>query len=140
MKHPHFHSVPGKRSHNGRRYRTTSLALLLFAYLWVCSCGVRTIPPIRYVPILGKEKTVTTTQVLVRALKDRDLAVRAQAVKLLSILSQSSDNKIKKRVAKALGTAAKDHDPGIRLQAIESLGKMEAKYGNKYLHAALNDP
>ena len=36
--------------------------------------------------------------------------------------------------------AAKGRDPGIRLQAIESLGKMEAKYGNKYLHAALKDP
>jgi len=101
---------------------------------------LRTIPPIRYVPIIGKEKDITTTQVLSKALKDRDLGVRAQAVKLLGILSQSSDNKIKKAAAKILGVAARDSDPGIRLQAIESLGRMEEKYGNKYLLAALKDP
>ncbi len=140
MERLHCYTTSEKRNLSSRCYRTTSLVLLLFVYLWVGGCGVRTIPPIRYVPILGKEKTITTTQVLVRALKDRDIAVRAQAVKLLGILSQSNDNKIRKRTAKALGTAAKDGDPGIRLQAIESLGKMEAKYGNKYLHAALNDP
>ena len=111
-------------------------ALLLGA----SGCGLRTIPPIRYVPIIGKEKDITTTQVLSKALKDRDLDVRAQAVKLLGILSQSSDNKIKKAAAKILGVAARDSDPGIRLQAIESLGRMEEKYGNKYLLAALKDP
>ena len=111
-------------------------ALLLGA----SGCGLRTIPPIRYVPIIGKEKDITTTQVLSKALKDRDLVVRAQAVKLLGILSQNSDNKIKKAAAKVLGVAARDSDPGIRLQAIESLGKMEEKYGNKYLLAALKDP
>jgi len=111
-------------------------ALLLGA----SGCGLRTIPPIRYVPIIGKEKDITTTQVLSKALKDRDLGVRAQAVKLLGILSQSSDKKIKKAAAKILGIAARDSDPGIRLQAIESLGKMEEKYGNKYLLAALKDP
>ena len=111
-------------------------ALLLGA----SGCGLRTIPPIRYVPIIGKEKDITTTQVLSKALKDRDLGVRAQAVKLLGILSQSSDNKIKKAAAKILGVAARDSDPGIRLQAIESLGRMEEKYGNKYLLAALRDP
>ena len=111
-------------------------ALLLGA----SGCGLRTIPPIRYVPIIGKEKDITTTQVLAKALKDRDLGVRAQAVKLLGILSQSSDNKIKKAAAKILGVAARDSDPGIRLQAIESLGRMEEKYGNKYLLAALKDP
>ena len=111
-------------------------ALLLGA----TGCGLRTIPPIRYVPIIGKEKDITTTQVLSKALKDRDLDVRAQAVKLLGILSQSSDKKIKKAAAKILGIAARDSDPGIRLQAIESLGKMEEMYGNKYLLAALKDP
>ncbi len=129
-------------THPGPRhlfYRSFSLALLVFAQLWVGGCGLRTIPPIRYLPILGKEKDITTTIVLTRALKDRNLAVRAQAVKLLGILSQSNEDKIKKQAAIALGIAAKDHDPGIRLQAIENLGKMEAKYGNKYLHAALKD-
>ena len=105
----------------------------------ISGCGLRTIPPIRYVPIIGKEKTITTTHVLARALKDRDLVVRAQAVQLLGVLSLSPDNKIKKAAARVLGMAAKDADPGIRLQAIEHLGKMEEKYGNKYLIAALKD-
>ena len=118
------------------------VVLLLGAILLLgaSGCGLRTIPPIRYVPILGKEKDITTTHVLAKALKDRDLAVRAQAVKLLGILSQSTNKKIKKAAAQVLGIAAKDSDPGIRLQAIETLGKMEEKYGNKYLLNALKDP
>ena len=116
------------------------LVLVSALLLGASGCGLRTIPPISYVPIIGKEKDITTTQVLSKALKDRDLGVRAQAVKLLGILSQSSDNKIKKAAAKILGVAARDSDPGIRLQAIESLGRMEEKYGNKYLLAALKDP
>jgi len=117
--------------------KTLLCAVLLFA---AAGCGWRTIPPIRYIPLLGKEKEVTTTLVLARALKDRDLSVRAQAVELLGVLSQSGDEKIKKKVARVLGVAARDHDPGIRLQAIEKLGRMEERYGNKYLFAALKDP
>ena len=132
-------------THLNRR-RGVAVRYLLFLILssalliGASGCGLRTIPPLRYVPILGKEKDITTTQVLAKALKDRDLGVRAQAVKLLGILSQSSNRGIKKAAAKTLGVAAKDSDPGIRLQAIESLGKMEEKYGNKYLLAALKDP
>ena len=124
--------------------RSLSQLIAILAVLVVQSmttgCGLRTVPPIRYLPILGKEKEVKTTQLLSLALRDRDLAVRAHAVKLLDVLSQSNDEKIKKQVAKVLGTASRDSDPGIRLQAIETLGKMEAKFGNKYLHAALQDP
>ena len=90
--------------------------------LGASGCGLRTIPLIRYVPMIGKEKDITTTHVLAKALNDRDLGVRAQAVKLLGILRQSSDNKIKKAAAKILGVAARASGPGIRLQAIESLG------------------
>ena len=114
--------------------------LVSVTLLGASGCGLRTIPPVRYVPMIGKEKNITTTHVLAKALNDRDLGVRAQAVKLLGILSQSSDNKVKKAAAKTLGVAAKDSDPGIRLQAIENLGKMEEKYGNKYLLSALKDP
>ncbi len=120
--------------------RLVAVVAVLIAQSWMMGCGVRTIPPIRYVPLLGKEKEVKTTQLLARALQDRDLAVRAQAVRLLDVLSQSNDNGLKKQVSRVLGMAARDSDPGIRLQAIESLGKMEARYGNKYLHAALKDP
>ena len=103
-------------------------------------CGLRTMPPIRYIPIIGKDKAITTRQVLAKALKDRDLAIRAQAVKLLAILSQNSDKNVKKATAQVLGIAARDNDPGLRLQAIEILGKMDEKYGNKHLLTALRDP
>lgn len=103
-------------------------------------CGVRTLPPIRYVPLLGTEKKITTTEVLARALRDRDVAVRAQAVRLLGVLSQGQDRKVKAEVARVLGVAARDRDPGIRLLAIDRLGSMEERLGNKYLHAALKDP
>ena len=133
-----IYKLPGRIGKTTRRW----LVLLLGAVLLLGSsgCGLRTIPPIRYVPIIGKEKDITTTHVLAKALKDRDLAIRAQAITLLGILSQSSDEKIKKAAAQVLGMAAKDSDPGIRLQAIELLGKMEEKYGNKYLLGALKDP
>ena len=121
-------------------YRLVALVAILVVQSMTAGCGLRTVPPIRYLPILGKEKEVKTTQLLSRALQDRDIAVRAHAVKLLDVLSQSNDDKLKKRVARVLGTASKDSDPGIRLQAIETLGKMEAQFGNKYLHAALRDP
>ena len=126
------------------KYRSLCRLIALVAVLIVQSvtvgCGLRTVPPIRYLPILGKEKEVKTTQLLSRALQDRDLTVRAHAVKLLDVLSQSNDDKIKSQVAKVLGTASRDSDAGIRLQAIETLGKMEAKFGNKYLNGALRDP
>ena len=115
---------------------TLGSAMLLGA----SGCGLRTVPPIRFVPMIGKEKDIATTHLLSKALNDRDVGVRAQAVKLLGILSQSSDKKTKKAAAKILGVAAKDSDPGIRLQAIENLGKMEEKYGNKYLLSSLKDP
>ena len=121
-------------------YRLIALVAVLVVQSMTVGCGLRTVPPIRYLPILGKEKEVKTTQLLSRALQDRDIAVRAHAVKLLDVLSQSNDDKLKKRVARVLGIASKDSDPGIRLQAIETLGKMEAQFGNKYLHAALKDP
>ena len=115
------HKLPAQASTDARRWLVLLLGSILL--LGASGCGLRTIPPIRYLPILGKEKDITTSHVLARALKDRDLAVRAQAVKLLDILSQSTNKKIKKAAAQVLGIAAKDSDPGIRLQAIETLGK-----------------
>lgn len=138
MRDAGLYKLPRRIGGSTRRWLVPLLSSVLL--LGSSGCGLRTIPPIRYVPIIGKEKDITTTHVLAKALKDRDLAVRAQAVKLLGILSQSSDKKIKKAAAQVLGMAARDSDPGIRLQAIENLGKMEEKYGNKYLLAALKDP
>jgi HEAT repeat protein len=92
------------------------------------------------VPILGAEKRTPTTEVLARALQDRDLDVRARAVERLGVLSQSKKGGVKKEVARVLGLALRDRDPGIRLQAVEKLGKMEGKFANKYLLWALRDP
>lgn len=114
---------------------------LLGAWLLAATgCGLRAYPPVKYVPLLGKDREVPTTAVLVRALGDRDLSLRAKAVELLGILSQSKSKKLKREVARALGVAMKDHDPGVRLQAVEILGKMEDKYANRYLMTALRDP
>ena len=33
-----------------------------------------------------------------------------------------------------------DRDPGIRVQIIEKLGRMDEKYGNKYLLSVVRDP
>jgi len=101
---------------------------------------MRSVPPIRYAPLLGREAPTTTTDVLVRALKDHDVAVRAQAVELLGILAQGPDKGTKRRVAAVLGAALRDRDPGLRLQVVERLGAMEATYANKYLIGALRDP
>jgi len=106
----------------------------------VTGCAVRSVPPIRYAPLLGREPATTTTDVLVRALRDQDVAVRAQAVELLGLLAQGPDKGTKQRVAAVLGTALADRDPGLRLQAVEALGAMDASYANKYLIGALRDP
>lgn len=114
--------------------------LLLVLLLGTVGCGLRTLPPIRYLPLLGAEKKITTTAVLARALEDRDVTVRAQAVRLLGILSQSDDGKVKKAAARVLGEAARDRDPGIRLLGLEYLGKMDPQFSNKFLFSALKDP
>ena len=119
--------------------RGASLAVIVLCLSVDVGCGLRTVPPIRYLPLLGKEKEITTTALLIRALRDRDVAVRAEAVDLLGVLSQSGDKGTKKEVARVLGLALKDRDPGLRLQAVERLGAMESKYANKYLHGALRD-
>ena len=111
-----------------------SLALLQSA------CSLRTYPPIKYLPLRGKEKEVSTTAVLSRALNDRDVSVRAQAIEILGMLSQSDKNDTVKEAARQLGRALKDPDPGIRLQAVEVLGGVDGKYSNKYLLSGLKDP
>ena len=90
--------------------------------------------------MFGKEKEVTTTALLVTALKDRDVTRRAEAVDLLGLLSQSPDKGLKKEVSRVLGIALKDRDAGLRLQVVEKLGAMESEFANKYLLGALKDP
>lgn len=114
--------------------------LCLLLALSFAGCGLRSIPPIRYLPIFGKEPEVSTTDVLVRALRDRDVAVRAEAVELLGLLATAQNDGTRREVAAVLGTALGDRDPGLRLQAVEELGRMEHKFANKYLIRALKDP
>lgn len=125
----------------GGRGRTLA-AWWALAALGVClsSCGLRTLPPMRYVPLLGAAPKVSTPAVLLRALHDPEVGVRAQAVKLLGELAQRPEAKDRREVAAALGLAARDRDPGIRLMAIERLGAMEERYANRYLLGALADP
>ena len=123
------------------RAKRIALALLLsVSVLASTSCGLRTVPPIRFLPILGKEKAVQTTDVLMRMLKDRDRSVRAGAVDLLGELGQTGDKNDKKEVARVLGLAMKDRDPGLRVQAMQELSAMDAEFANNYLIKALKDP
>jgi len=103
-------------------------------------CALRTVPPVRFVPIVGAQEKITTTRVLIQALRDRDVGVRAEAVELLGVLGQSADGRTKAEIARVLGIALKDQDPGLRLQAVEKLGGMDASVANKYLISALRDP
>ncbi len=114
--------------------------LCLLLALTAAGCGLRTIPPIRYVPIFGKQPEVKTTDVLVRALHDRDVGVRAEAVELLGLLATAPNDGTRKEVATILGWVLSDRDPGLRLQAVEELGRMEPKFANKHLNRALRDP
>jgi len=123
-----------------RRTRRVSRLLGPVLCALLAGCAVRTVPPIRWVPVVGAEKKTSTTDVLVRALRDRDVAVRAQSVALLGVISQAGDGGLKREVAAVLGMALRDRDPGLRLQAVEQLGQMEAQYANKYLYSALRDP
>ncbi|MFA6108390.1 MAG: HEAT repeat domain-containing protein [Candidatus Latescibacterota bacterium] len=130
--------APGPRRHRPRLI--LRLAVLTLVLVWGSGCAVRTVPPLKYVPLLGTEKKISTPTVLARALRDPDVGVRAQAVKLLGILGQSKSGKVKREVAEVLGMATRDRDPGIRLLAVERLGEMEERYGNKHLMAVLRDP
>ena len=108
--------------------------------LTTAGCGLRTIPPIRYLRSCGKEPEVKTTDVLVRALHDRDVSVRAEAVELLGLLATAPDDGTRREVAAILGWTLGDRDPGLRLQAVEELGRMDPKFANKHLNRALRDP
>ena len=112
---------------------------LLFSLILVSGCGLRQLPPIKYVPKLGQERSVSTVEVLGQALNDKDVLVRAQAIQLLGSIYHVSPKQEKKHVSRILGKASRDSDPGIRLQAIELLGTIDAKYSNPYLQEALKD-
>ena len=120
-----------------RRHLFLSLCMV---GLSLSGCGLRTIPPIRYVPIFGAEPKVSTTQVLIRALRDGDVNLRAEAVELLGLLAVGPDRGTRQEVVVVLGSALKDSDPGLRLQVVEVLGQMDSELSNKYLIAALKDP
>ena len=113
--------------------------VLLFSFTLFAGCGLRQLPPIKYVPKLGQERSVSTVDVLAQALDDKDVLVRAQAVQLLNSIYRNSPKKEKKHISKILGKASQDSDPGIRLQSIEILGTIETAYSNPYLQEALKD-
>lgn len=121
------------------RLQSRLAAAALLAALLLGGCGLRTVPPIRYLPILGAAPKVTTTQVLVRALRDGDVTLRAEAVELLGLLATGPDKGTRQKVAVVLGSALKDSDPGLRLQVVEVLGQMDSELANKYLISALRD-
>jgi hypothetical protein len=123
-----------------RQLSVRACLCFLLATVAITACALRTIPPVRYVPLLGAEKKVTTTHVLARALKDRDPAVRAQAIELLGLLSQSAEAKTRESAALTLGMALDDVDPGVRILVIGKLGQLAPELANRYLLRGLRDP
>ena len=121
------------------RYGNTIDLVISFLFLIVTSCGVQQLPPLKYVPKLGQDGSISTVDVLAQALNDEDVLVRAKAIQLLGSLYQDSTQQEKIHNSRILGKASQDPDPAIRLQAIEILGTFEAQYSNQYLQKALND-
>ena len=121
------------------RYGNTIDLVISFLFLIVTSCGMQQLPPLKYVPKLGQDGSISTVDVLAQALNDQDVLVRAKAIQLLGSLYQDSTQQEKIHISRILGKASQDPDPAIRLQAIEILGTFEAQYSNQYLQKALND-
>ena len=113
--------------------------ILVFSLILFNSCSLRQLPPIKYVPTLGQNRSVSTVEVLAQALEDEDILVRAHAVQLLGSIYRESSAEDRRHVTKILGKASQDSDPGIRLQSIEILGVIEPLYSNPYLQKALKD-
>jgi hypothetical protein len=113
--------------------------IIFFSVILFTGCSLRQLPPVKYVPKLGQNRSVSTVEVLSRALEDEDILVRAQAVQLLGAIYRESPEQERKHITKILGKASQDSDPGIRLQSIEILGVIEPRYSNRYLQKALKD-
>ena len=103
----------------------------------ITGCAVRAVPPLKYVPGLGKKPDYSMEGILHRALGDPNPAVRKDAVRLLGTLINSPAEQ--QRSAEALGRALSDPEEPIRLEAVRALGNIDPNISGPYLSKALND-
>ena len=123
-----------------RHLKTLLLSnVLVPACLVVClaGCAIRRVPPIRYVPGLGSKVDTTVEGILREALKDKNLLVRRDAVRLLGTMAATPEEQ--RRSAEALGGALKDKEEDIRMEAVKALGKMAPEISGPYLRKAVKD-
>jgi hypothetical protein len=72
----------------------------------------------------GAQEKITTTRVLIQALRDRDVGVRAEAVELLGVLGQSADGRTKAEIVanKYLISALRDPNTFVRTKVLSVIG------------------
>ncbi|MDP6777587.1 MAG: HEAT repeat domain-containing protein [Candidatus Latescibacteria bacterium] len=116
-------------------YRLTGL--FLCALLVANGCAVRRLPPIKYVPFLGKKPDSSIEAILGEALKDRNPIVRRDAVRLLGTMTATP--KEQRKSAESLGRALQDREEDIRLEAVKALGNFPPEMSGPYLRKALKD-
>ena len=129
----------------GRRNRLISWknALHRLAGLAIClllianGCAVRRIPPVKYVPFLGKKPDASMEAILGEALKDRNPIVRRDAVRLLGTMTATP--KEQRKSTEALGRALQDQEEDIRLEAVKALGNFPPEMSGPHLRRALKD-
>ena len=119
--------------------RRIPMLFLLVLPLLVSSqgCMVRRIPPVRYIPLLGKGDDTSMEGILSRALKDKNILVRRDAVQALGTMVSTPDEQ--KRTASALGKALKDKEESIRMEAVRALGNISVDISGPYLSKAMKD-
>jgi HEAT repeat protein len=119
-------------------FRHLSIAVLIVVGLgWVSGCAVRRVPPLSYVPGLGEKPDYSMEGILKRALRDKNPAVRKDAVRLLGTMINSPEEQ--SRSAQALGKALSDREEDIRMEAVRALGNIDPNISGPFLSKALND-
>jgi hypothetical protein len=113
--------------------------VLVSVCLVVCvsGCAIRRVPPIRYIPLLGSRVDTSVEGILREALKDKNLLVRRDAVRLLGSMAATPEEQ--RRSAEALEKALNDKEEDIRLEAVKALGKMAPEISGPYLRKAVKD-
>ena len=75
--------------------------------------------------------------ILSRALKDKNILVRRDAIQVLGTMALTPDEQ--KQTAEALGRALNDMEESIRREAVRSLGKIPIDISGPYLNKAMQD-
>lgn len=117
--------------------KRTHLYWVLLLVVVFSGCAVRRVPPVKYLPGLGEKPNYSMEAILQQALKDKNPAVRKDAVRLLGTMINTPAEQ--QRSAQALGQALSDKDESIRLEAVRALGNINPDISGRYLSKALKD-